>query len=106
MAIEHAEHGQVIDLNTFQTEKSAALVKTDQFEVIRVVVDVEKPLPPHKVEGPITVQCLSGQCTFFVDKEPRKLGPGAWLFLNGGSTHAVEASESTSLLVTILFGNG
>jgi len=106
MAIEHAQHGQVLNLNTFHAADSAALVKTGEFEIIRVLVEAGQSLPPHKVDGPITVQCLSGQCTFFVDEEPRKLSSGDWLYLNGGTTHAVEATESTALLVTILFGNG
>jgi len=106
LAIEHARHGQVIDLTTFHTADSAALVKTGSFEVIRVVIKAGKSLPPHKVDGPITVQCLSGQCTFFVGEEPHKISPGMWLHLNGGTIHAVEAAESTALLVTILFDNG
>jgi quercetin dioxygenase-like cupin family protein len=103
MPIQHAEHGQVIDLGTFHTD-SAALVKTGAFEVIRLVVAAGKSLPSHKVEGPITVQCLSGRCTFFVGDQPRELSPGAWLFLNGGTPHAVKAAETSVLLVTILFG--
>jgi quercetin dioxygenase-like cupin family protein len=103
MAIQHAEHGQVIDLSAFHAD-SAALVKTDAFEVIRIVVEAGKSLPPHEVEGPITVQCLSGRCTFFVDEQPRELRPGAWLYLNGGTPHAVQAAETAVLLVTILFG--
>jgi quercetin dioxygenase-like cupin family protein len=102
MSIPHAEHGQVIDLSTFHTE-SAALVKTGAFEVIRIVVGAGKSLPSHKVEGPITVQCLSGRCTFFVDDQPRELSPGAWLYLSGGTQHAVKAAETSVLLVTILF---
>jgi quercetin dioxygenase-like cupin family protein len=102
MAIRHAEHGAVIDINTFHSESTAALVKTDKFEVIRLVVEAGKPIPKHKVDGPITVQCMSGRCAFFVEDEPRDLAPGAWLHLNGGTTHSLEASEKTVLIVTIL----
>lgn len=105
MAIEHARHGEVVDLSKFHTTESAALVKTEAFEAIRLVVKEGKSLPPHKVEGPITVQCLSGRCTFHVEDEPRELGPGAWLYLKGGTTHAVEAAEDSVLLVTILLSN-
>lgn len=106
MAIKHLQHGQVLDLNTFHAAGSAALVKTQAFEVIRVVVKAGKSLPSHKVDGPITVQCLSGQCDFLVGEDSHQLSPGKWLYLNGGTMHAVEATESTTLLVTILFGNG
>jgi len=104
MAIEHAQHGQVIDVNThYSDEKTAALVKTKEFEVIRIRIDEFGSLPPHMVAGPITVQCLSGKCTFLVEGEPRELTAGAWLYLEGGTMHSVEAAQAAVLLVTILF---
>lgn len=103
MAHAHAAPGEVIDLNVFGATKSTAVVKEESFEVIRIVVESGKPIPPHKVDGPITVQCLSGTCTFFVGEEPRTLTPGSWLFLAGGTKHALESESTAILLVTILF---
>lgn len=102
MAIKHAVHGEVIDLYSFHTKSTAALIKSGEFEVIRLVVEAGNPIPDHKVDGPITVQCISGQCTFFVEGEPRELKPGAWLHLTGGTTHSLEAQEKTVLILTIL----
>lgn len=104
MAHEHARPGGIVDLNTFGGGKSTALVKEETFEVIRVVVLAGKPIPAHKVDGPITVQCLSGKCTFFVGDEPRELVAGSWLYLKGGTMHALESDEDAALLVSILFG--
>ncbi|QDS97573.1 cupin domain-containing protein [Adhaeretor mobilis] len=103
MAHEHAQPGVVLDLNTFGGSTSTAVVKEKNFEVIRIVVEAGKPIPPHKVEGPITVQCLSGRCTFFVGEEPRELVSGSWLYLTGGTIHALESEENAILLVSILF---
>lgn len=104
MAHEHANPAEVIDLSSFGGDKSTALVKEKKFEVIRLLVEAGKSIPEHKVDGPITVQCLSGKCTFSVGTEPRELVPGSWLYLTGGSLHSVEGGEETSvLLVTILF---
>ena len=103
MAHEHAKPGTVIDLNIFGENKSAALVKETKFEVMRMIVEAGKSIPPHKTNGPITVQCLRGKCKFFVGEEPRELVPGCWLYLAGGTMHAIEADETTVLLVTILF---
>jgi len=103
MAHEHARPGTVVDLNTFGEDKSTALVKETTFEAIRMLVSAGKSIPPHKTNGPITVQCLSGKCKFFVGEEPRELVPGSWLYLTGGTMHAIEAEEKTVLLVTILF---
>ncbi|HQX50576.1 MAG TPA: cupin domain-containing protein [Planctomycetaceae bacterium] len=104
MAHEHAKPGTVIDLNTFGEDKSTALVKETKFEVIRMIVEASKSIPPHKTDGPVTVQCLRGKCKFFVGEEPRELVPGSWLYMAGGTMHAIEAEETTVLLVTILFG--
>ncbi len=103
MAQEHAHPGAVVDLHTFGGDKSTALVKETAFEVIRIAVEGGKPIPEHKVDGPITVQCLSGNCTFFVGEEKRELTPGSWLYLSGGTLHALESDERAILLVTILF---
>ncbi len=103
MAIEHAVPGKVIDLNTFGESDSTAVVKESAFEAIRVYLTPGKKIPPHKVDGPITVHCLSGRCTFFVGDEPRALVPGSWLYLEGGAMHSLEAEEECAVLVTILF---
>ncbi len=103
MAHEHAAPGVVVDLNTFGGSKSTAVVKEKTFEVIRIAVEAGKPIPPHKVDGPITVQCLSGKCTFFVGEEPRQLVPGSWLYLTGGTMHALASDEDATLLLSIVF---
>lgn len=103
MAIKHASAGDLIDLGTFGGDRTTAVVKEQTFEVIRVVVSPGKPFPPHKVDGPITVQCLSGRCTFFIDDQPQEMSPGSWLHLAGGSMHALESDEGAVMLVTILF---
>ena len=103
MAQEHAEPGTVIDLNTFGEMASTAVVKESAFEAIRIYLSPGKKIPPHKVDGPITVHCLSGRCTFFVEDEPRALAPGSWLYLEGGTMHSLQAEEECTVLVTILF---
>ena len=93
----------VIDLNTFGEMASTAVVKESAFEAIRIYLSPGKKIPPHKVDGPITVHCLSGRCTFFVEDEPRALAPGSWLYLEGGTMHSLQAEEECTVLVTILF---
>lgn len=107
MAIEHAVSGEVIDLNTFGPEDndthSVAIVKTDRFEAIRMCVYAGSTVPPHDVEGPITVQCLRGEGTFFVEDDPKAISAGSWLYLEGGKTHSIEAKTDLVLLVTLVF---
>lgn len=107
MAIQHARPGEVIDLSTFGPESTdmhtAALVKTNTFEAIRLFAKAGSTVPPHKVDGPVTVQCLRGEAVFFVGTEPRALNPGAWLHIEGGKAHSIEAKTDCVLLVTIVF---
>lgn len=107
MAIEHAALGEVVDLATYGPGSSdthtVALVKTNYFEAIRLFARAGSTVPPHKVDGPITVQCLRGEGTFFVGTEPREMGPGTWLHIEGGKMHSIEAKSDFVLLVTIMF---
>jgi hypothetical protein len=44
--------------------QTKTLVRTDQVEVIRLVVPAGKEIEEHKAKGEITVQCLEGQVSF------------------------------------------
>ena len=105
MALDHAKPGQVVDLNTYGAPNvvSTVVVREKRFEAIRITLRPGKPIPPHKVDGPITVHCLSGRSTFFLDGKPRQLFPGSWLYLRGGTMHSLEAEEASVLIVTIMF---
>lgn len=107
MAIEHAAPGEVIDLQTYGPDgtdtRTVALVKTDFFETIRLFVRAGGTVPPHKVDGPITVHCLRGEANFLIESEPNKMGPGSWLHIEGGKMHAIEGKTDCVLLVTIVF---
>jgi quercetin dioxygenase-like cupin family protein len=105
MAIDHASSGTVIDLNTYRENTTSALVKTDHFETILMFIEAGKTIPAHSVDGPITVQCLNGKCTFTVGNEKLAVEPGAWFYLEGGAEHGIDAQQDTSLLVTIVFVN-
>jgi quercetin dioxygenase-like cupin family protein len=65
MAIHHAKPAEVFDVrplgDSMRESKSTVLVKTDTLELIRIVLPAGKQLPPHRVEGEITVQCLEGR---------------------------------------------
>ncbi|MCL4218879.1 MAG: cupin [Candidatus Hydrogenedentes bacterium] len=107
MAIKHAALGEVIDLATFGPENkdthTVALVKTKHFEALRLFTKAGSTVPPHKVDGPITVQCLRGHAIFFVESEAREMQAGNWLHIEGGKVHAIEAKTDCVLLITIIF---
>jgi quercetin dioxygenase-like cupin family protein len=105
MAIPHARSGQVIDVRplgpAFVDERTTALFKTDDLEVMRLVLPAGKSLPPHKVAGEITVQCIEGRIDVTLDGESRILDAGQLIYLARDVVHGVVALEDASVLVTI-----
>ena len=105
MAIEHAHSGQAIDIqplgSSLATQKTTALFKSDDLEVIRLVLLAGKSLPPHKVPGEITVQCIEGSIDVTAEGTSHVLRAGQLLYLSGHVVHGVTALEDASALVTV-----
>jgi quercetin dioxygenase-like cupin family protein len=105
MSIQHAKSGEVIQLAlgaTLGDSKTTTLVKTDDLELIRLVLPAGKEIPSHKAPGEITVQCLEGRVAFTSSGTTQELVPGQLLYLAARDPHAVSAVENSSLLVTML----
>lgn len=105
MAIPHARSGQVIDVrplgSSFTDERTTALFKTEDLEVMRLVLPAGKSLPPHKVAGEITIQCIEGRIDVTLDGESNHLETGQLIYLARNVVHGVVAIEDASVLVTI-----
>ena len=105
MALSHAVPGQVLDVRPFgarlSSEKTVALFKSNDLEVMRLVLPAGKSLPPHKVAGEITIHCLEGALEIELPHSSVKLTAGELVFLAGGEMHGVTAVTDASALVTI-----
>lgn len=105
MALQRAKPGEVVDLNPFGSRiggaRTQALVKSDGFEAVRLVLPAGTQISPHAVEGEITLHCLEGAVEVKTE-EPSELGSGEWMFLPGGTPHSVHAIADSSLLLTII----
>lgn len=106
MSLPHAAPAEVLDVRplgaALKESRTTVLAKTDSFEAIRIVLPAGKQLPPHRVEGDLTVQCLEGRIIFQADGADHELAQGQMLYLKGGTTHALRALEDASVLATIL----
>lgn len=104
MALHHVAPGEKVELARAGSAdaKTSALVKTDAFEAVQIVLRPGDTIAPHAVPGFATVLCLDGSVTLDA-AEPVKLGAGDWVYLDRGERHSVAAHENSSLLVTILF---
>ncbi len=102
MALKHARPGEVVHLQTFPSEKTSALVKSDRFEAVRLVVRGGASIPSHKVDGFITLYCLDGHVMFEADRSV-ELRKGDWIYLDRGAPHALRGIEDSALLLHIMF---
>jgi quercetin dioxygenase-like cupin family protein len=106
MAIPHAKPGEVVDVRplgpALASSQSKTLVRTDQVEVIRLVVPAGKEIEEHKAKGEIIVQCSEGRVAFTAFGKTQDLGAGKLLYLPTGEPHTVKGIEDASLLLTIL----
>lgn len=105
MALHHARPNEVVDLGPLgsglKDAKSAAIVKADHLEIIRLIVHAGTEIPPHKVAGEITLHCLEGHVEIGLDPKPIVLRANDWVYLDAGASHSVKGIEDSSLLLTI-----
>ena len=104
MALPHAQSGQIIDVSPLgsglRSAVSTALFKAEDLEVMRLVLLSGKGIPPHKVAGEVTIQCIEGVVEVSSD-EVQTLEAGKMMYLRGDEVHSLRAVEDASMLVTI-----
>lgn len=105
MAIPHAKPGEVINVrplgSALADTKTTALVKSENLEVIRLVIPRGKEIPTHKTRGEVTVHCLEGRIAFTTGDVTHELAAGQLIYVQGEQPHSVLGIEDASLLVTI-----
>jgi quercetin dioxygenase-like cupin family protein len=106
MSIPHALSGQPIAVTPFGSalaqQRSVALFKSQQLEVMRLVLPSGKSMPAHKVSGELTIQCLEGRLEVVVAGVSTVLQAGQLMFLLGEVAHSVTALQDASALVTLV----
>jgi quercetin dioxygenase-like cupin family protein len=104
MALPHARSGQIIDVaplgSRLRSTVSTALFKAEDLEVIRLVLLAGKGIPPHRISGELTIQCIEGVVEVS-SGEPCTLDAGKMLYLRGDEVHSLRAIEDASVLLTI-----
>lgn len=106
MALKHAQLLDVIDLHETDADRSGAfsrsLLKTDQLQLMQLMLGGGEQLPEHHVAGEITIQCLAGCVRVVMSPHTRELTAGQLIALPAGKRHAVHAQSDATLLVTLL----
>ncbi len=106
MAIPHSQPGEVTDVRPLGAAlagtRSHALFKSNDLEVMRIVLLAGQEMPPHAVVGEITLQCLEGLVTYTCNAGVRELAAGQLVHMSGGDIHGLRAVNDSSLLLTIV----
>jgi quercetin dioxygenase-like cupin family protein len=108
MAIPHAHPGIPVDLRpaeeSLSEARTAALVKNNSFEAIRLVLPRGREVcHDHVVEGPITFHCLQGRVALTTDGTTHDLPAGHWVYLLGHAPHTLRGVEDSLVLLTVMF---
>jgi quercetin dioxygenase-like cupin family protein len=105
MAQARTESGQVASIAPLRAQlrssRTAALLKAQQLEVVRLVLPAGKALPEHAAPGEITVQCIEGCIEFTTPSGAQRMRAGDFIHLHAGVPHALSAIDDASLLLTI-----
>jgi len=106
MAIAHAASGQIVDVlplgNQLCESRNFALFKTEELEVMRLVMPAGKTMPSHWVKGELTIYCVEGEVDLAARGHSQRMKAGQLVWLEGGVDHALTAVQDSSLLLTIV----
>ncbi len=81
---------------------SKVVFRADNLNVTVFGFDAGEGLTEHQASHAAVVEILSGRLRFTVDGEEHDLTPGSWLHMAPGTPHALVATESTVMLLTLL----
>ena len=81
---------------------SVTVVKTANLSIVLTAIKKEATLCGHEVDGPITLQVISGAVKFGVAGEPLNLKAGTVIALDKAIHHDIQALEDSELLLTIV----
>ena len=108
MALHHALPGEIIEPAIAPSDasqnQSTALLRTDEVEVIRRVLQKDRDVAEHSVDGPIIFHCLAGAVQLVRPGAGTTLllRAGQMSWLAGGDAYALSAQEDSVLLMTIV----
>lgn len=110
MALHHASPGEVVDLSRPANSSAQApdqpgtraIVKTDRFEAIRLVLAQGESIPAHEVASEITLHCLEGAVSVSLADQTLALHAGQWVYFDENSVHGINADTDAVLLMTIM----
>lgn len=110
MALPHAHLLDVIHVAplgaALEHAVSTSLLKSEQLQLLHMVLSQHHRQPEHAVDKECTVHCLEGRVDVEMPGGTRALGPGDVVVMPAGQRHALHARTDCALLVTLLLDHG
>jgi quercetin dioxygenase-like cupin family protein len=108
MAAEQAQPGEIVDVRPLEMKlakaRTTTVIKTDRFEVVRLVVHRGREIPLHQAPGDLILQCLEGEVAVATMGKIQRLKAGELVYVPNRVEHSLTARFDSSLLVTMLLG--
>jgi quercetin dioxygenase-like cupin family protein len=105
MAQAHAASGDIVDIRplgaALPQHRTAAILKAEQLELLRIVLQAGQTLKQHSAPGEITVLCLEGEIEFSTSSGIHLMLAGQLIHLAAGEPHSLTAHQPASALVTM-----
>jgi quercetin dioxygenase-like cupin family protein len=110
MALPHAGPLDVISVaplgDALQGAPSTSLIKTDQLQLLHMVLAPNQDQPEHHVDQACTLHCLEGDVEVVMPGGVRRLRAGQLVVLPPKQRHGLRARARSAVLVTLLLDKG
>jgi len=101
-----ATPGDMVDLHpstmSLDGKQLTVLVKTQDVEIIQLLIPKGSSIPTYQAEGEIILHCVEGRVSLAVLGEPHELRAGQLLYLALNEPFSIEGLEQASVLATII----
>lgn len=109
MATHHAEPGELIDIPTwadeFEEEKTKSIAKLKEMQLVRLVLKEGQEFSEHRVTGPISVYCVSGEFELTAEGVTQVIKEKQMIYLAPGVLLSLRGINESVILLTIVFVN-
>lgn len=109
MALHHVVSGEPVHLplgDKLADTPTMALVKSEQLEIMRMVLTAGRSVPEHQVAGELSLHCLEGAVEVMAHGKTSVLESGDLMFLARDVPHAMHALKDSAMLMTIALTHG
>ncbi len=110
MALPHAQLLDVINVaplgDKLRDSVSTSLIKTDEIQLLHMVLAAHQDQPFHHVDHACTIHCLEGDVEVVMGVGTKRLRANNVIVLPAKQEHALRARTDCALLVTLLLDRG